>query len=387
MKNSPAVRRVVRRLAIFLASLIAGLVGLVLYATSGRGAPGRSSVPLLTPGEGPRAATLAELTSGRAVVEPGSDLLILELPPMDLPAWGAGQRSAMVLSPLVTMDLPASGFISGFHIELIDAGGARLPQSLVHHINLYDPNRRELFAPIQLHLFAASKETPAAAVPRLLFGIPVEQGQRVTAKAMLGNETDVAYAGVKVRLVGTFSRVNPAWPLFRGYPWVMDVLFPVGRQPGGSKAFDLPPGRSSRSWVSSPAIPGTIIGMGGHAHDLVTSLEFTDSTTGEVLWRGAPVLGPDGVIKSLPVSLFTRWNRLGIHVTPAHRYQVTVTYENPGSEVIVDGGMGAVAGMFVPDRGTTWPAVDPADPSYWQYLSDIAKLPSGTPEMVGHHHD
>src|SRR3989442_5027640 len=27
------------------------------------------------------------------------------------------------------------------------------------------------------------------------------------------------------------------WPLFRAYPWVMDVQFPLGHRPGGSKAF------------------------------------------------------------------------------------------------------------------------------------------------------
>src|SRR3989475_6096346 len=69
----------------------------------------------------------------------------------------------------------------------------------------------------------------------------------------------------------------------------MDVQFPLGRRPGGSKAFDLPPGRTERHWESSPAVPGTILGMGGHLHDHGVSLEVKDVTTGEILWHVEPV--------------------------------------------------------------------------------------------------
>jgi hypothetical protein len=42
--------------------------------------------------------------------------------------------------------------------------------------------------------------------------------------------------------------------------------------------------------------------------------------------------------------------------------------------------MGAVAGLFVPDRGTRWPVVDTTDPVYREDLGE-AFLPAGMREM------
>jgi hypothetical protein len=305
------------------------------------------------------------------------------LPAIDLPAGMAGMDEPMALTPVVAAVVPVSGSISGFRVDVVDGAGQVLPKTLLHHVNLSDPGHRELFLPIALHIFAASKETPAATVPWLLFGLPITKGQRFTTSAMLANPTSVAYRGVRVRIILRMTPAGRPWPLFRAYPWVMDVLFPVGQQPGGSKAFPLPPGRTSRSWVSSPALPGTILGMGGHIHDYGVSLEFADSTTGETIWRGIPERDSTGEVRALHPVRFYRWNRLGVHITPEHRYRVTVTYDNPTGRMISDGGMGAVAGLFIPDRGTSWPAVDPADPDYRQDLHDTLFPPMQMMDMPG----
>jgi len=289
------------------------------------------------------------------------------------------------MSRLVAVVLPVSGSLSGFRVEVVDSAGRPLPQRLLHHLNLSDPGRRELFLPIGLHIFAASKETPAATVPWLLFGLPVTEGQRFIASAMLSNSTPTNYRGIRVRLLLSYTPANRPWPLFRAYPWVMDVLFPVGHPPGGSKAFDLPPGRTTRSWVSSPAVPGTIVGMGGHIHDYGVGLEFADSTTGEVIWHGVPVRDSAGLVSSLPVTRFYRWYRFGIHITPTHRYRVSVVYDNPTGHPIPNGGMGAVAGLFMPDRGATWPPLDPNDPDYRRDLLDTLHPAEEMMDMPGHH--
>src|SRR5207253_11185200 len=128
-----------------------------------------------------------------------------------------------------------------------DGSGRELPRAMLHHFNLTDPDHRELFLPIGLHLLAASKETPAITVPRLLFGLPLARGQRLIAGAMLANTTQQAYHGVRVRLVLHYTPGGRPWPLYRTYPWDIDVQYPLGRPGTGSKAFDLPPGRSERS--------------------------------------------------------------------------------------------------------------------------------------------
>ena len=236
-----------------------------------------------------------------------------------------------------------------------------------------------------MHLLASSKETPAITVPWLLFGLPLERGQRLIAGAMLANTTAVAYHGVRVRLVLHYVPADRPWPLYRTYPWVIDVQFPLGRPGDGSQAFDLPPGRSEHSWEASPAISGTILGVGGHLHDYGVSLELADVTTGDVLWHGEPKTDAAGRVLSFPLARFYSWHRLGIHVDATHRYRLTAVYRNPTGRAIRDGGMGAVAGLIVPDRGTVWPPVDTADTLYQADLAATIRSGETMEPMVGHH--
>ena len=234
-----------------------------------------------------------------------------------------------------------------------------------------DPDHRDLFQPIALHILALSKETPPLAVPQLLLGLPLSGGERLITWGMLHNTTPTPHAGVHIRVeigcrperTGLFSSL---FPIFRGYPWVMDVLFPAGRRAYSLKSFDLPPGRVSKSTEGSPAIPGTIVGVGGHLHDYGVELELRDVTTGQVLWHVTPQRDAAGHVLDLPITTFYNWHRLGLHITPAHRYRITASYDNPTGHLIPDGGMGSIAGLFVPDRGTQWPLVDPTNPAYVQ---------------------
>ena len=165
----------------------------------------------------------------------------------------------------------------------------------------------------------------------------------------------------------------------------MDVKHPVGGT-GGSKAFDLPPGHSEQSWESTPAIPGTILGIGGHVHDYAVRLEFRDVTADEVLWAVAPKTDAEGHVIELPFGRFYRFYRLGKQIQPDHRYRVTVVYENPTGHMITDGGMGAVAGAIIPDHGASWPPVDVDDPTYQaDLLNTLANMGNGM-VMHGHHH-
>ena len=153
-------------------------------------------------------------------------------------------------------------------------------------------------------------------IPRWLMGMPLEGGSHLLVLAMLANPTTTAYHGVRVRVNLGYTLPGHAAPLFHVYPWVMDAMFPVGKRPHGSKAFDLAPGRTVREWEASPAIAGTIVGCGGHVHDYATALEFSDATTGHVIWHASVVSDSAGRVLSLPVERFYRWYRLGIHIVP-----------------------------------------------------------------------
>src|SRR5256885_831432 len=255
--------------------------------------------------------------------------------------------------------LPETGSIYGFRVQVVDSAGHALPDEMIHHFNLIDPDHRELFLPISRRLLAAGHETGAIRLPRLLFGLPLNRGEHVVASAMVENLTPVAYHGARVRLVMSFTPAKRPWPLFSASPWQMDVAFPVG-----DKSFTLPPGRSSRSYEGSPAVPGTIVGLGGHMHDYGRVIEFADVTTGEVIYRAAPVADLGGHIESIPIAMLFGWTPRAVHIVPEHRYRIAVSYDNPTGAPIPDGGMGVVGGLFVPDRGVSWPAADPADSLY-----------------------
>src|SRR5205823_2698004 len=212
------------------------------------------------------------------------------------------------------------------------------------------------------------RDSPAAAAVRIA---AQARGAR-RRQRMVENLTSASYPQARVRLAMNFTPTGRPWPLFSASPWQMDVAFPVG-----DKSFTLPPGRSSRSYEGNPIVPGKIVGLGGHMHDYGRLIEFADATTGEVIYRAAPVADAGGHIESVPVAFLYGWTRLGVHVVPEHRYRVTVSYDNPTGQPIPDGGMGVVGGLFVPDRGVTWPAAEPRDSLYHQDYLHYMRLAGG----------
>jgi hypothetical protein len=313
--------------------------------------------------------------------------LILELPPSDLPAGltheamhggygdhGDHGQSGPGWPPVSLVTLPASGAIHGFRVELVDSAGRLLPAELLHHLNLIDPARRELFLPISRRVLAAGKETGGQGLPWFVFGLPFREGERWVLSAMLHNPTATAYSGVRTRLILEYVHGGRPWPLFDAFPWQLDVLFPVG-----DKSFDLPPGRSEKSYEASPAIEGSIVALGGHVHERAVRIVLTDVTTGEVIWQAAPATDETGRVTGVPVGRLYRWNRLGARVRPDHTYRVTVEYDNPTGAVVPQGGMGVIGGLIVPVSADAWPAADVSDTLYLQDLRHFLRLAPDTP--------
>ncbi|HVH68507.1 MAG TPA: hypothetical protein VM716_11605 [Gemmatimonadales bacterium] len=309
-------------------------------------------------------------SDARIFFDPRANALVIDLAPVDLPARTA--HHAIAQPPVATLAIPEAGSIYGFRVEVVDSTGAVLPDELIHHFNLIDPDHRELFLPVSRRLLAAGHETGAIRLPWLLFGLPLDRGQRVVASAMVENLTAMSYHQARVRLVMNFTPRGRPWPLFQASPWQMDVAFPVG-----DKSFPLPAGRSTRSYEGSPAVAGKIVGLGGHMHDYGRLIEFADVTTGAVIYSTAPKADSAGRIESVPVSLLYGWTRLGVRIVPEHRYRVTVLYDNPTGQPIPDGGMGVIGGLFVPDRGVHWPAADPGDSLYQQDYRHYMRLSGG----------
>jgi len=333
-----------------------------------------SLILVVATGDLPATTAAADGPGARIFLDARAGTLVLDLAPMDMPA--NTPHHGLAQPPVAMLEIPETGFIYGFRVQVVDSAGHSLPDELIHHFNLIDPDHRELFLPISRRLLAAGHETGAIRLPRLLFGVPLKRAEHVVASAMVENLTPAEYRRARVRLVMSFTPAKRPWPLFSASPWQMDVAFPVG-----DKSFTLPPGRSSRFYEGSPAVPGRIVGLGGHMHDYGRVIEFADVTTGEVIYRAAPQVDSTGHIESIPIAMLYGVTRLGVHIVPEHRYRIAVSYDNPTGVPIPDGGMGVVGGLFVPDHGVSWPAADPGDSLYQQDYRHYMRLEEGG----GHH--
>ena len=298
--------------------------------------------------------------------------VVLELGPIDLPAMGAhaahgakgvkgvkgvkGAATAMPEPPPLWVTIPADGWFRGFTVELVDKTGAKVPQQVLHHVNVIATGQRELFSPIMLRLAAAGPETQEIKLPRLI-GVRAVRGDSLLVRAMFHNESAVAYQGVRVRVRFPFTPASALIGALHIQPFYMDVT-----EPHRSHVFDLPPGRTERFWESRPAVTGRILGFSGHTHKYATELRLEDRTSGKVLWRVRPDTNAGGELVALPIQRFI--GRLGISLDPTHTYRLSVVYQNPTGALIRDGGMGALGGVFLVGRGAKWPGIDANDPVY-----------------------
>lgn len=301
---------------------------------------------------------LAQTPAVRLVDDEERGTFVLTIGPMDLPAGGDhhGMHGA-VLPPVGTVTLPRNAYLYGFDFDVVDGEGRPVPSEVLHHLNLIDSDHRELFLPISQRILAIGRETGAQAMPRLLFGYPVQAGQRMVVSVMMHNPFPENYAGVQLRVYLRYVKDGRPWPLFGVYPFQLDVAFPAG-----DKSFDLPPGTFARSYEAKPAMAGRVMVVGGHLHPYATSLKFEDVTANEVIWEGRPIEGEDRSLEG--VSLGRLYKRLGVKIFPDHTYRVTVTYENPTGDSIPEGGMGVIGGVFLPSGDGLWPVADTTDQLY-----------------------
>lgn len=322
-RTAPAWRR-----SAALAAILAGAASAVARAQTSH--------------ESPVAAHIVRDTAAGSVV--------LIYGPVDLPPH------SMPMPPVRIVSMPVDGWLRGYRVELVDSAGRDLPQRLLHHVNLIVPDKRELFSPIMLRIAAAGAETPAVGLPSLV-GYRVHRGDSVIVSVMLDNPTAHAYDDVRLLVHMPFHSARSWLPALDIYPFYLDVM-----PPAGSHSFDVPPGRSAHSWEGKPAVSGRIIAASGHLHRYGVALRLEDVTEGKLLWEGRPDTDSVGDVVSFPVKHFY-WT-LGQPLDTSHVYRLTAVYENPTGHTIVDGGMGALGGAFIPARNATWPAVAPSDAQY-----------------------
>jgi hypothetical protein len=292
----------------------------------------------------------------------------IELTPIPLPA-GGGEAHVMPVTPLLAITIPLDAMLTSFEVELTDGAGNRMPQDVLHHVNVMLPDRRDLFRPVMQRLVAAGEETDPIGLPWPL-GFPVKAGEQLLAYAMLHNGSDTDYGDVTLRLHFGYSRGTRRTAV---QPFFIDAS-----PPPGPASWDLPPGRSVRQWEGSPAVSGRILGLGGHLHRYGTELILEDVTARRVMFRTQPQVDAAGNVVAMPHRRFLA--RLGVPIRTGHVYRITAVYHNPTDRTIRDGAMGAIGGI-IRVRGNAWPAADTAHPLYRE---DVAIL-TGMEESHAHH--
>ncbi len=285
--------------------------------------------------------------------------IVVELSPLNLPAHATHHDIAQL--PPQALVIPVTGWFEGYSGEVVDSAGRPIPQTVIHHLNLIVPQRRELFSTIMQRMGAAGAETAPVNMPAVfghpVLGYPVQQGDTLLITIMLNNPTAVTYHDARLRVHLPYEP-RDVWPRpISIFPFYVDVTPPAGQHD-----YDLPPGHSEKSWEGRPAVPGRILAVGGHLHQYGVGLRFEDVTTGRILWQTAPIIDGAGHVIGFPTKKF--WWRFGVPLFPDHTYRLTAVYDNPTGHTIPDGAMGTLGGVFLPHDMDRWPPVDRTTAEY-----------------------
>ena len=292
--------------------------------------------------------------------------------PVSLPAGGPHLRP-----PVQLAEVPVAGWMHGFSWQMKDREGNPLPERLLHHVNLIDPDNRELFSAVPRRVLAAGRETKSEFLPGAL-GYPLAPGTRVLVSAMFAPLPAASHdeAFLHIRLPYTpFDDPGLIGPVDI-YPFYLDVMGPVGE-----KEFPLPPGTHGMSWEGSPAVDGRILGIGGHLHDYGDWIRLEDVTAGKVIWETGPEVDGEGRTVGVPTSRL--WWRGGVRVRKDHVYRISVQYSNPLGHPAPDGGMGAIGGIIIA-ADEEWPEFSREHPDYVQDLRNTLEKPNEAAHGHGH---
>lgn len=272
---------------------------------------------------------------------------------------------------------PASGWVQGFRVELVDSAGRALPREMLHHAGVANLDRRQLAYPTAERLFAAGRETAPVILPGS-FGIPLVGKQRLLLYYALANETSREVHGATLRITMPWMDADAD-----GVRTLMPIYFDAHPTLGAPSTFDVAAGRTVTSAEFVLPASGHLRYLGGHLHDFGVELRLEDAASNEVLARLEADRDDHGRVLGVARTRFLlKWNGLRLHAD--RRYRVVAVYDNPTCAPVA-GAMGVLVAVFAPDDMTRWPAVDTTDASY---LKDLAWLNEANGGDAGeaHHH-
>lgn len=315
-------------------------------------------------GPGPATVTIAVDSSKHELTITAGPYDLPNMPPMDDDPAMMNMGFAHD-APVQNFDWPLDGWLRGFRVELMDAQGHAVPRHVLHHLIMVNFSRRQLVYPAAERLMGAGTETDPVTVPKTI-GIPLSSGMKLGMFVAWHNDTGKELEGVFLKLTMLWTPTNQNPRPVNSMPIYMDVNLTVG----GSNRFDIPPGKSSKSYEFSLPVGGRLLGVGGHMHDFGVDVKLEDAETGKVLTSVVATRDAAGKVTKISRRLFGVSGD-GLKLKANHRYRVVGDYDNPTDETRVRGAMAHMVGLFVPDDMSKWPAIDPSDPGYQRDLASL----------------
>lgn len=317
-------------------------------------------------------------SSRREVIVTAGPFTIAHMPPnMD---HGKMHEMAGTTTPLLRFEWPMEAWFRGFEIEVTDAHGAPLGSQLVHHLNIMNFDRRQLLYPAVERMVAAGAETGSVSLPKTI-GMPMDPGSHLAMYAAWNNLGDVDIEGAMLTVRLAWSPDNLAPRPRAVLPIYMDVNYSRV-----TDSYDLPAGKSSRSYEFTMPLTGRLLAVGGHMHDYAEFVSLEEVENGKTVIMLKAETAPSGLLLKMPRKYYGIRGD-GLKLSAGKRYRVRADYNNTTGKMIPSGAMGLLAGAFAPDDMAEWPALDPGNPDV---IADIEMLerigkPSGM-EGMDHEH-
>jgi len=279
-------------------------------------------------------------------------------------------------TPVIHFEWPVQGWFRGFSIEIVDKEGKPIARRLVHHLIAINFDRRQLLYPSYERIFGIGQETEDAFIPKSI-GIPMKPATKLGIYVAWANETGKDLEGIQVRLKLAYSPPNLNPRPLDALPIYMDVNLTVGK----GNTYDIPAGRSEKSWEFTPPVSGRLLGVGGHMHDYGVAVRLEDAESGKVLSQITSTRTPEGKVTRIGRRLFGVTGQ-GLLLKAGHKYRVVGVYDNPTGQAIVQGAMAHMVGLFAPSDYSKWPALDLTDESLQDDLAYLSEM-----GMKGHKHN
>jgi hypothetical protein len=328
-----------------------------------------ASVQMVT-GQGAMAMAPADSAKLEMVVDSSAKTIVLTVGPFDLPDRtgedthmhsGAGHDT-----PVYHFDWPIEGWLRGFELQAFDGDGNVLPQRIVHHMIMVNFDRRQLIYRAAERILGSGTETAGYELPKSI-GVPVRPGSDLGMYIAWHNTTGARIEEAYFQLTLSWIPKNQVPQPVSGLPVYFDVNLTIG----GTNTYDIPAGRSEKSYEFTLPVSGRLLGVGGHMHDYGVEVRLEDAESDKVITTVKAEVDTNGWVVDLERHLFGVSGR-GKKLKANHPYRVVAVYDNPTGSTLELGAMAHMVGLYAPDDIDKWPAIDLEDPVYQKDLASLA---------------